>query len=85
MLKDFAYFKETKDGIKNITEEYSVMLYDRKEIHSMPKSDIQFTISDQPFLDVLFIKIISKTISNATLKTRKALEQGQQSEERQIF
>ena len=34
----------------------------------IPKCDIQFVISDQLFLDVLLMKIRSKTISYATMK-----------------
>ena len=36
----------------------------------MPKCDIQFVISDQLFLDVLLMKIRSKTISYAAMKKR---------------
>ena len=51
------------------------MLYDRKEMHNIPISDVQFTISDQLFLDVLLMKRRSKTIAYATMKKRKTKEQ----------
>ena len=70
-LKDYAYVKEINEEIKNVIEEYAVMLYDRNEMHNIPISDIQFTISDQLFLDVLLMKIRSKTIGYATMKKRK--------------
>ena len=66
---------------KNVTGEYAVMLYDRKEMHNIPISDVQFTISDQLFLDVLLMKRRSKTIAYATMKKRKTKEQEEQLEE----
>jgi hypothetical protein len=64
-----------------VIEEYAVMLYKGKELHNIPKSDIQFTIADQLFLDVLLMKIRSKTIGYATMKKRNTLKQEQQLEE----
>ena len=76
LLKDYAaYVKEINEEIKNVIEEYAVMLYDRKEMHNIPISDVQFTISDQLFLDVLLMKRRSKTIAYATMKKRKTKEQ----------
>ena len=57
------------------------MLYDRKERHNIQISDIEFTISDQLFLDVLLTKIRSQTIAYATMKKRKTREQEEQLEE----
>ena len=50
-------------------------------MHNIPISDIQFTISDQLFLDVLLMTIRSKTIAYATMKKRKTKEQEKQLEE----
>ena len=71
MLKDYAYVyerNEEKKKRKNVTGEYAVMLYDRKEMHNIPISDVQFTISDQLFLNVLLMKRRSKTTAYATMK-----------------
>ena len=70
LLKDYGYLKEINEEIKN-----AVILYDTNEIHNMQTSDIQFTISNQLFLDVLVMKIRSKTIPFATMKKRKTKEQ----------
>ena len=67
-LKDYTYLKEINEEIKNVVEEYAVMLYNRKEIHNIPIFDIQLSISDQLFLDVLLMKIRSKGIAHATRK-----------------
>ncbi|WP_419640335.1 hypothetical protein, partial [Thiolapillus sp.] len=44
--------------------------YSREQLPFIPKLDVQFIISDQLFLDVLLMKIRSKTISYATMKKR---------------
>lgn len=76
-MKDVAYLEEINEEVKNVIEEYPVMLQYRKEIHNIPKSDIQFTVTNQLFRDVLLMKIRSKTIACATVKTCKTLEQEQ--------
>ena len=40
-------------------------LKNRIEMHNIPTSDIQFTVSDQLWHDVLLMKIRSKTIAYA--------------------
>ena len=40
----------------------------REQLSKIPKCDIQFVISDQLFLDVLLMKISSKTVSYAAMK-----------------
>ena len=47
---------------KKITEEYAAFPYACEQIPHIPKCDIQFVISDQLFLDVLLMKMRSKTI-----------------------
>ena len=81
LLKDSAYLNEINEEIKKVVEEYAVMLYNREELHNIPKYDIQFTISDQLFLGVLLMKIRSKTIVYSTMKKRKTLQQEQRLEE----
>ena len=67
--------------LKKYTKKLNLTLYynwricwNRKEIHNAPKSEIQFIISDQLFLDVLLMTNRSKTIAYATMKTRKTFE-----------
>ena len=64
LLKDKLFSNEINDVIRTVTEEYA------EQLPFIPKCDIQFVISDQLFLDVLLMKIRSKTISYATMKKR---------------
>ena len=61
LLKDSAYLIEINEEIK-VVEEYSVVLYNRKELHNIPKFDTRLTIADRLFLDVLLMKIRSKQL-----------------------
>ena len=68
LLKDKLFAEEINDVIKAVTEEYAALPYIREQLFRSPKCDIQFVISDQLFLDVLLMKIRSKTISYAAMK-----------------
>ncbi|WP_419612192.1 hypothetical protein, partial [Thiolapillus sp.] len=70
LLKDKTFVNEINDVIKTVIEEYAVLPYSREQLPFIPKLDVQFVISDQLFLDVLLMKIRSKTISYATMKKR---------------
>ena len=84
-MKDKLFAEEINDVIKAVVEEYAALPYIREQL-----SDIQFVISDQLFLDVLSMKIRSKTISYAAMKKRldekneKDLENSMQSLEAKI-
>ena len=68
LLKDYAYLKEIKE---NVAEEQAIILYDRKEMHNIPIFGIQFTISDQLFLDVSLMETRSKITAYATMKKKR--------------
>ena len=70
LLKDKLFAEEINDVIKAVVEEYAALPYIREQLSKIPKCDIQFVISDQLFLDVLLMKIRSKTISYAAMKKR---------------
>ncbi|WP_419609554.1 reverse transcriptase family protein [Thiolapillus sp.] len=74
LLKDNLFVKEINEVIKNVTEEYAAFPYAREQIPHIPKCNMQFVISDQLFLDVLLMKIRTKTISYATMKKRQTEE-----------
>jgi len=56
----------------------------RKQMHHIPISDIQFTISDQLFLDVLLMKIRSKTIAYARMKRKRKKQRKTKEQEEQL-
>ena len=70
LLKDKSFVDEINSVIKCVIEEYAALPYTREQLPFVPKCDIQFVISDRLFLDVLLMKIRSKTMSYATMKKR---------------
>jgi hypothetical protein len=68
------YLDEVNKLIDDIVEEYDASPYSRKEMFNLNKSDIEFTIKNDTFLDFLLMKIRSHTISYATMKKRKENE-----------
>ena len=54
--------------IDDVKTEYMVPIYNLENVHSIPNSDIQFTINDQLFLETLLMKIRGKTISYTSYK-----------------
>ena len=91
LLKDKLFAEEINDVIKAVVEEYAALPYIREQLSQIPKCDTQFVISDQLFLDVLLMKIRSKTISYAAMikrldekKKEKDLENSIQSLEAKI-
>ena len=77
MLADKQYVNEINELICEITEEYAALPYARDQLSNVQKSDLELTISDQLFLDVLLMKIRGKTISYATAKKKLNTEQEQ--------
>jgi len=75
LLKDLKYVTEINDLIEKIIEQYAILPYNRENLSTISTKDIEFVISDQLFLEVLLMEIRSKTISYATMKNKKMLEQ----------
>ena len=62
---------KNNDVIKAVIKEYAALPYIWEQLSNIPKCDIQFAILDQLFLDVLLMKIRSKTIYYATIKKQQ--------------
>ena len=56
--------------IEKVIQQYAVLPYDGNNLSKTSSKDIQFTISDQLFLDVLLMEIRSKMIAYATMKKK---------------
>ena len=69
-MKNKLFAEKINDAIKAVVEEYAALPYIREQLSKIPKCDIQFVISDQPFLDVLLMKIRSKTISYGAINKK---------------
>ena len=66
------------DTTNSVVGEYAALPYEKEHLVHMPTFEIQFSISDQLFLDVLLMKIRIKTISFA--KTKKRTNEGEKKE-----
>ena len=68
LLKDHDYIKTIKNLIENVKNQYVVENQIGNETNN---ADINFTISDQLFLEVLLMEIRGKTISYASYKKKQ--------------
>ena len=68
------------DTIEKVIQQYAALPYDRDNLSKTSSKDIQFTISDQLFLDLLLMEIRSKTITYATLKKKTIRVHGEELE-----
>ena len=78
LLKDKKYLDEINEEISAVKQEYMVNL----NTDDVPSDEeVQFSISDDIFLDFLLMKIRSKTISYASMKKKKMAEEEKKIEE----
>ena len=80
LLKDPNYVHTINETIENIKEQYSPTPYSREQLSKIPNEQLQLTISDQLFLDVLLMEIRAKTISYSIQKKKTENEKEQQLE-----
>ena len=67
LLHDTEYVKLVKKQIKDVKEQYSVHVYNKEALRDIDNLDIQLTIDDQLFLEILLTEIRGKI----KLKLRK--------------
>ena len=70
LLKDLDFAKKINDVISSVKSQYAVPVYNLDNIDSIPKDEIQFVISDQLFLDVLFMEIRKQCLEYGAKKKR---------------
>ena len=72
--------------VEEVIQQYTALPYDRNNSSNISSKNIQFTISDHLFLDVLLMEIRSKAIAYATVKkkTIRVLEEELESKFRLI-
>lgn len=82
LLKDSEYADIVKRCIKKVKELYMLPVYNIEYVENSNHNNLQFTISDQLFLEMLLIEIRGKTISYAAYKKKqKNLREEQLQEE----
>ena len=70
LLKDKNYVHTINETIENVKEQYSATPYSRENICKIPTEQLEVTISDQLFLEVLLMEIRAKTISYSISKRK---------------
>ena len=83
LLRDTAYVNIVKETIRDVKEQYAAFPYARESINELITEDIQLTISDQLFLDVLIMEIRAKTITYG-IRKKKELKEKEDSIEKEI-
>ena len=68
LLTDKEYLDIINKHIKEIKRQYAIPTYNQKEIENISDQEIQFTVNDQLFLDVLLTELRGKVISYSMYK-----------------
>lgn len=71
LLTDKDYVTLIKEEINKVKLQYACPIYKRENVPNIDNELIQFTITDQTFLDILLTEIRGKSISFAAFKKNK--------------
>ena len=71
LLHDKNYVDMINDHISKVKKQYAIPIYNQEIIETINNLDIQFTINDQLFFEMLLLEIRGKTISYASFKKRE--------------
>lgn len=71
LLHERDYSDIVKDTIWETVEMYAALPYNRQNLRGIPLNEIQWSISDQLFLETLLMNIRGKTISFASWKKNR--------------
>ena len=74
LVSDKTYKQSIKELISNIKRQYALPVYDMDNLDLLPSDEIQFTISDQLFLETLLMEIRGKTIAYSSHKKKREME-----------
>ena len=71
LLLDQEYLKTMNKKITEIKQQYMLPVYDINQAETIPDEEIQFTINDQLFLEVLLMELRGQSISYASYKNKQ--------------
>lgn len=71
LLHDIQYLEIINKTISEIKKQYALPIYNIDHLSDIPDAELQFTINDQLFLEILLMAIRGKTISYASYKKRQ--------------
>lgn len=75
LLRDKDYVDQIKSSINDTVECYAVPVYERSKLFEINPQDLQLTIGDGLFLEVLLMNIRGTTISYGSWKKKKLKEE----------
>lgn len=71
LLTDKEYVTLIKEEINKVKRQYACPIYERESVTNIDNEIIQFTITDQTFLDILLTEIRSKSIYFAAFEKKQ--------------
>ena len=71
LLTDLEYLKIINKKILGVKKQYTLPVYNTDEIETISDTEIQFTINDQTFLDVLLMELRGQSISYGSFKKKQ--------------
>ena len=74
LLTDKIYIDIIKKTIVELKIQYACPIYNFNNLNTITNNDIQFTINDQLFMDILLTEIRGKSISYSSFKKKKLNE-----------
>lgn len=78
LLRDRDYLDEIKEGILEVKKRYALPIYNYDKIAEVPPEELQLTISDQLFFEVLMLEIRGRSICYSSLKKKLVEEEEKQ-------
>ena len=75
LLKDKDYIALIKKIILDVKKQYAIIIYDQDNIENVSDELIEFSISDQLFLETLLMEIRGKTISYSSFKKKTEMRE----------
>ena len=66
-----AYLNTMNKKIIEIKQQYALPVYNMDEIQNIPDNEIQFTINDQVYLEILLMELRGQSISYACFKNKQ--------------
>lgn len=70
-MKDFEFSTRIKDKICDVKRQYALPPYNLNNISQIPSSELELSINDQLFLEVLLMEIRGETIKYASEKNKR--------------
>ena len=80
LLYDRVYVNKVKDIIRETKIKYALPVYNFNNIDEIDEMELQLTISEQTFFDILLMDIRGMTISYSSYKKKKKIERKNQIE-----